>query len=103
MTSIIRTLFIAGGLFLVCAETVDAQTNSFTVTNAPPVHSRLQVSPPLADGKYPAGTTVTVTTTPDPGYVLDSAYYAVPGRFGQMYHEGMPPEFKVTIDQNKRL
>jgi len=64
----------------------------------------VQLTPPLpADGKYPAGTVVTVATTPDAGYVLDSAWYSVPGRFGQMYHEGMTPAFKVTIDQDKRI
>jgi acetyl esterase len=41
--------------------------------------------------------------TPDRGYVLDSAWYSVPGRFGQMYHEGMTPEFAVTIDRDKRI
>jgi hypothetical protein len=80
------------------------QTNSFTVTIDPPLHGKLQLSPPLPDdGKYAAGTIVTLTTTPDPGYVLDSAWYSVPGRFGQMYHEGMTREFKVTVDQNKRV
>src|SRR5262249_4792962 len=80
------------------------QTNSFTVAVDKPVNGRLELSPALpSDGKYPAGTVVTVMTTPDPGYALDSAYYAIPGRFGQMYHEGMMREFKVTIDQNKRI
>jgi acetyl esterase/lipase len=70
----------------------------------PPVHGKVQLTPPLpADGKYPAGTVVTVAATPDPGYVLDSAWYSVAGRFGQMYHEGMTPAFKVTIDQDKRI
>ena len=64
----------------------------------------MQVSPPpQTDGKYLAGTVVTVSTTPDTGYALDSAWYSVPGRFGQMYHEGMTREFKVTIDQDKRI
>jgi acetyl esterase/lipase len=76
----------------------------FTVSVVPPVHGKLQLTPPLpADGLYPKGTVVTVTTTPDPGYVLDSAWYSVPGRFGQMYHEGMTREFKVTIDRDKRI
>src|SRR4029453_13023826 len=81
-----------------------AQDRAFTVTFVPPAHGKVQLTPPLpADGKYPAGTVVTVTTTPDAGYVLDSAWYSVAGRFGQMYHEGMTREFKVTIDQNKRI
>jgi acetyl esterase len=95
MNPIIATLFAAGLL---------VQTNSFTVTIDPPVHGKLQVSPPLPDdGKYPAGTVIRLTTTPEAGYVLDSAWYSVAGRFGQMYHEGMSREFKVTIDQNKRI
>jgi acetyl esterase/lipase len=81
-----------------------AQDKSFTVTLVPPAHGKVQLTPPLpADGKYPAGTVVTVTTTPDLGFVLDSAWYSVPGRFGQMYHEGMTRDFKVTIDQDKRI
>ena len=88
---------------LLCAR-LHAQSNSFTVILDEPVNGTLQVSPPLPpDGKYLPGTVVTVITKPDAGYVLDSAYYSVPGRFGQMYHEGMTPEFKVTIDQNKRI
>ncbi len=81
-----------------------AQGTSFTVTVVPPVHGTVQLTPALpADGKYAAGTVVTVTTTPESGYALDSVWYSVPGRFGQMYHEGMTREFKVTIDQDKRL
>lgn len=83
---------------------MQAQSPSFTVTVVPPVHGTLQVLPPLPpDGKYPAGTVVTIKTTPDRGYVLDSAWYSVPGRFGQMYHEGMSGEFAVTIDRDKRI
>jgi acetyl esterase/lipase len=76
----------------------------YTVTLVPPVHGKVALTPALpADGKYAKGSVVTVTTTPDPGYVLDSAWYSVPGRFGQMYHEGMAREFKVTIDRDKRI
>jgi acetyl esterase len=100
----ITKAFCAVLMMILSAGILRAQANSFTITVDQPIHGRLQLTPPLpADGKYPAGTVVTVTTTPDPGYALDSAFYAVPGRFGQMYHEGMTPEFKVTIDQNKRI
>jgi acetyl esterase/lipase len=96
--------FIAGLFCFACLGNLQAQTNSFTVTLDPPVHGKMQLNPPLpSDGEYPAGTMITVTTTPDAGYVLDSAWYSVPGRFEQMYHEGMTREFKVTIDQNKRI
>lgn len=81
-----------------------AQSTSFAVTLVPPTHGTVRLTPPLpAAGRYLAGTVVTVTTTPDAGYALDSAWYSVAGRFGQMYHEGMTSEFKVTIDQDKRV
>src|SRR4029079_5697396 len=97
-------VLVAAGLSLAVAGTLQAQGGSFTVTLVPPTHGKVQLTPPLpADGKYPAGTVVTVTTTPDAGYALDSAWYSVPGRFGQMYHEGMGRDFKVTIDQDKRI
>jgi acetyl esterase/lipase len=104
MKSFVRTFFVVA-LCLAGTRSLCAQDKpSFTVTLVPPVHGRVQLTPALpADGKYPAGTVVTVTTTPDAGYTLDSAWYSVPGRFGQMYHEGMARDFKVTIDQDKRI
>lgn len=104
MKSAANALFVAG-LSLALAGPVQAQDkSSFTVTLVPPVHGKVQLTPPLpSDGKYPAGTVVTVAATPDSGFALDSAWYSVPGRFGQMYHEGMTPAFKVTIDQDKRI
>ena len=103
MTRSIRPI-IALGLLLGAAGASEAQTASFTVTVDPPVHGKVALTPPLpADGKYPAGTVVTLTATPDAGYALDSAWYSVPGRFGQMYHEGQTREYKITIDQNKRV
>jgi acetyl esterase len=113
MNSVTRTLVPAALAIALSAPGIaqsgaqapaQAPAGPFTVTVVPPVNGKLQLSPALpADGKYPAGTVVTVTTTPDPGYALDSAWYSVPGRFGQMYHEGMTPQFKVTIDQAKRI
>jgi acetyl esterase len=103
MNSVLEIL-IAGVASVLVAAATDAQSTSFTVTVVPPVHGTLQLVPALPpDGKYPAGTRVTVKTTPDRGYVLDSAWYSVPGRFGQMYHEGMTREFAVTIDRDKRI
>jgi acetyl esterase len=100
----IKTILVASILSLSAAAPVAAQPASFTVTVVPPEHGKLQLVPELpADGKYAAGTVVTVKTTPDKGYALDSAWYSVPGRFGQMYHEGMAPEFKVTVDRDKRI
>jgi acetyl esterase/lipase len=103
MNSVANALLVAG-LSLAVAGSLHAQDKSFTVTLVPPVHGKVQLTPPLPpDGKYPAGTVVTVAATPDAGYALDSAWYSVAGRFGQMYHEGMTPAFKVTIDQDKRI
>ena len=99
MTSVLGAL-VAGCVSLSAAGAIQAQSASFTVTVVPPVHGTLQLVPPLPpDGRYPAGTVVTVRTTPERGYVLDSAWYSVPGRFGQMYHEGMTREFRVTVDR----
>src|SRR5687768_1538907 len=103
MNSLLEIMAVCVATVLATAST-DAQSASFTVTVVPPVHGTLQLVPALPpDGKYPAGTVVTVKTTPDRGYALDSAWYSVPGRFGQMYHEGMTREFAVTIDRDKRI
>jgi acetyl esterase/lipase len=98
-----RMLFLAA-LPVAAASSLGAQATSFTVTMVPPTHGTVVLNPALPpDGKYPAGTVVTVTATPEAGYALDAAWYSVPGRFGQMYHEGMGRDFKVTIDQDKRI
>ena len=82
----------------------DAAAATFAVTLDPALHGSFTVNPALpADGRYPANTVVTVSTRPDAGYVLDSGYYSVPGRWGAMYHESMTPEFRVTIDQDKHI
>jgi acetyl esterase/lipase len=84
--------------------TQSVRAESFTVVLDEPVHGKLTITPPLPDdGKYPAGTTVTVTTRPDAGFALDAGYYSVPGQWGRMYHETMTPEFKVIIDRNKHI
>src|SRR5262245_16689356 len=91
-------------IMILLAGSLMSQTNFFTVTIDRPVNGSLGLDPQLpADGRYPGGTVVTVTAVPDSGYALDSVYYAVPGRFGQMYHEGIARDFKVVIDQNKRI
>ena len=103
MTLIARVLVVAS-LFFVSSASVVAQGASFTVTLVPPIHGTLRLTPPLpSDGRYPAGTVVSLTAVPDVGYVLDSTWYSVPGRFGQMYHEGATPGLQVTIDQHKRV
>lgn len=97
-------IHVLGFLCLAGPAMAQAQSNSYTVTLVPPAHGRVQLTPPLPpDGRYAAGTVVTVTATPDSGYALDSAWYSIRGQFGQMYHEGMAHDFKVTIDQDKRI
>jgi acetyl esterase/lipase len=105
-----RNAPLALALSLAVSTSMQSQTPApnpdgpYTVTLVPPVHGKVALAPPLpADGKYPKDTVVTVTATPDPGYAIDSIWYSVPGRFGQMYHEGMDREFKVTIDRDKRI
>ena len=95
---------LAAALLLASPALGHAQTASFAVTLVPPDHGSVQLTPPLpADGKYPAGSVVKVTATPEKGYALDSVRYSVPGRFGQMYRESMTREFAVTVDQDKRI
>ncbi len=77
---------------------------SFSVIVDKPVNGTFKLDPSLpADGKYQAGTVVTVTAKPDAGYVLDAVYYSDKGRWGQMYFESMNPVFKVTIDHEKHI
>lgn len=86
------------------SQAMHAQTESFTVTIDKPVNGKVQLNPALpADGKYPGGTVVTLTATPDAGYVLDATYYSTAGRWGQMFFESMESPFKVTIDQDKHI
>ena len=103
MNSVLKALVITT-VSVSAIASMQTQSPSFTVTVVPPIHGKLELVPPLPpDGKYRAGTVVTLRTTPDRGYVLDSAWYSVPGMFGEMYHEGMAREFPVTIDRDKRV
>jgi acetyl esterase len=78
--------------------------DSFAVKLDPPVNGKYTLSPALpADGKYPAGTVVTVTTQPDAGYSFDAGYFSTPGRWGAMFYESMTPTFKVTIDKDQSI
>src|SRR5262249_23053277 len=109
-----RSAFLIAGLSFAAAAPALAQPPSpapapnpngpYSVTLVPPVHGKVALAPALpADGKYAKGTVVTVTATPDAGYAIDSVFYTVPGRFGQMAHEGPGPSFQVTMDQDKRI
>lgn len=75
-------------LVLLISAWSDLNGQSFNVTVDKAVNGTFQLDPALpADGKYPAGTVVTVTAVPDAGFVLDAGYFSVPGKWGQMYSE----------------
>jgi acetyl esterase/lipase len=95
---------LAAALSLAFVGWLHAQASSFAVTVEPSVHGSLRLTPALpADGRYPAGTVVTLTATPDPAYAIDSVWYSVPGRFGQAYTEAPTRDVRVTIDRDKRV
>lgn len=106
--------FAAAGLCLVANSSVLAQRGQpqaqadpngpFTVTVVAPTNGTVKVTPALPpDGHVAKGTVITLTAAPAAGYALDSTWYSVPGRFGQMYHEAATREFKITVDQNTRV
>lgn len=78
-----------------------AQEKMFTITIDTSEHGSIKLDPKIpANGKLPAGTVITVTTTPDAGYAFDSGYFASPGMWGKMYYESMTPIFPVTVDRD---
>src|SRR5687768_13813011 len=92
---------IALAAILSSAPTLGA--DMFKVTQDPAMNGSYQVSPAPSDGKYPAGTVLTVTTKPDAGFVFDSGYFSTPGRWGAMFYESMTPTFKVTVDKDMSI
>jgi acetyl esterase len=97
-----KLLFLFTSAIFASASAIFAQ--SFNTIADKPVNGTFTLDPALpADGKYAAGTVVTITAKPDAGYVLDAVYYSDRGRWGQMYYESMDPVFKVTIDHEKHL
>jgi acetyl esterase/lipase len=81
------------------------QAVQFAVAIDEPRHGSLGVVPALPpDGTYAAGTVLTLTATPEPGFVVDALYYAVPGMFGLMYHDTPSvSSLEVTVDQDMRV
>ena len=81
---------------------------TYAVTVDPLTHGTLEINPALPEnGRVKEGTVLTLTAAPADGYVLDCFYYfnldGPRPRGGRMYHESMDPEFKVTVDRNKRI
>jgi acetyl esterase len=94
-------LFVSGIVFLFAGSLYGQGV--LTILDKP-LHGSVKVDPLLpSDGKYPQGTIVTITATPDAGYVLDASYYSEKGVWGQMYYESPKSVFKVTIDKEKHL
>ena len=104
MKKLITAGVIFTALIISSFVTLHAQESTFPVILDKVINGKISLDPvPPADGKYPAGTVITIKTTPDKGYVLDSGYYSVKGMWGQMYHESMTETFKVTVDQEKHI
>jgi acetyl esterase/lipase len=98
----LRLLIFISVVFFTGTTSVFAQ--GFNTIIDKPVNGTISIDPPLpANGKYSAGTVVTITAKPDAGYVLDAVYYSARGQWGPMYYESMTPVFKVTIDREKHL
>ena len=104
MNKTLTGFIVLAGLLVLSFGNLSAQEGKFTVTVDKVLNGKISLDPaPPADGKYTAGTVITVKTTPDKGYVLDSGYYSVKGMWGQMYHESMTATFRVTVDQEKHI
>lgn len=89
---------------LMTSNRPDIYSQSFNVAVDKAVNGTFRLDPALPpDGKYPAGTMVTVTAVPDAGFVLDAGYFSVPGKWGQMYTEFMTSPFKVIVDRDKHI
>ncbi len=100
--TILRTFMIS--CIAILSTTGILFSRSYTVILDQPENGTFKVDPELpADGKYAAGTVVTITAIPDAGFVLDAGYFSVPGMWGQMYNEFMTSPFKVTIDRDKHI
>jgi acetyl esterase/lipase len=98
----LKLLFLASITILAGTGGNLAQTINTIVDK--PLNGTVTLDPVLpSDGKYPAGTIVTVTAKPDAGYALDAVYFSQKGQWGQMYYESMSPTYKVTIDKEKHL
>ncbi len=104
MKTLLGGLLIFVVLASICVSgPVFGETEAFTVIVDKCINGSVLIDPTPADGKYPAGTVLTLTANPDPGYVLDAVYFSVPGMWGQMYYESMTSPFKVTVDQDKHV
>lgn len=98
---------ILAALLIVASTTPEllSQDSEFTITVDEPTNGTITLEPELpADGVYEKGTTITVTATPDPGYVIDAVYYSTEGPWGPMFYDTpRVSSLEVTVDENKRV
>lgn len=82
-----------------------SQDSKFSVTVDEPINGSVTLAPTLpADGMYDEGTVVTLTATPDAGYVTDAVYYSTQGQWGAMYYDSpRVSSLEVTIDEDKNV
>jgi|WetSurMetagenome_2_1015567.scaffolds.fasta_scaffold904154_2 acetyl esterase len=93
-----RYLSLIFAVSLSFAAAAAIQEKMFTVKIDNPENGKIVLDPAIpADGKMPAGTVITVKTSPEPGYAFDSGYYETPGAWGKMYYESITPVFKVFL------
>lgn len=82
----------------------NSYSQSYSVTLDPETNGTIKLDPELpSDGKFPAGTVVRVTATPEAGFVLDAGYSSIPGMWGAMYTEFAASPFEVTIDKDLNI
>lgn len=100
--NLLRMLIINSVILSSLSLNLNSQT--FTVVADKAVNGTFKLNPALpSDGKYPEGTVVNVTVTPDAGFVLDAGYYSVPGMWGQMYTEFMTSPFKIVVNKDLHI
>jgi len=104
-TSILKSLVATLLLLPVGISQASAQDSDFTVTLDEPANGSVTLDPPLpANGKYAAGTVVTVSAKPDPGFEVDATYYSTSGPWGPMYYDTPSVStLEVTVDQEKHV
>jgi acetyl esterase len=75
---------------------------TFTVTLVAAENGAYSVNLKIPDdGKVPAGTVLTVTAKPSPGYSLDAIYYTVKGgMWGTTSYENFTPTMKITVNKD---
>lgn len=90
---------------LIMSSNVMSQSSKFKVTVDEPAKGSVTLDPALpADGMYEEGTVVTITATPDAGYITDAIYYSTQGQWGAMYYDTpRVSSLEVTIDEDQHV